>query len=191
MIIGNYHIVVAALVVVAACGGVAEKSKDDPNRPAIVEAPPIVLPSDTAKVDTMPAFRERVAQLTTELAREYAILGTAMVLDDRRMIAAPYADDAILTIGDSSYTGKTAIAFALSALARRNSLKDMTRTTRAIATLDSTVVDSGSYIMSGQRTGGALEQSTGSYIAVWLHHSDNRWVLRRDSITPATKSKPR
>lgn len=179
----------ALVGVAAACG--AEQAKNDPNRPAVVEAPPIVLPSDTAKVDSMPAFRERVAQLTAELAREYALLGAAMVLDDRRMIAAPYADGAILTIGDSSYTGKTAISFALADFARRNSLKDMTRTTRAIATVDSTVVDSGSYIVRGQRPGGALEQSTGRYIAVWLHHADNQWVLRRDSIMPASRPKSR
>src|ERR1019366_6262362 len=106
---------------VAACGRKAESAKaSDPNTPAVVKLPPPILPSDTAKPDTMENHRAKVDATMSVLAREYSVLGAATVFGDRSMIASHFAPDAVLVTSDSSYMGNFAIANSLAALGTSN-----------------------------------------------------------------------
>ena len=121
----------------AACGPKPEAAKAlDPNAPAVVRLPPPVLPSDTAKPDTVPYYRERIRLARLELSPSYAVLGAAIVFGDRRMVASHYAPDAVLVTPESTYTGSAAIANALVALGPPNSLVEFIRTS-----LDLKIVD--------------------------------------------------
>lgn len=173
-----------------ACGRKPEAAKAlDPRVPAVVQLPPPVLPSDTAKPDTMMQHRERIRLARRELVPNYAILGAAMVFGDRRMIASHYAPDAVFLTPDTTLTGSVAIANALAAQGPPRSLVEFNRTSIDVTIIDSTVADSGTYKAIAKRAG--ARDSTierGSYVATWrVHAPPLHWVITRDEIRPNGK----
>ena len=173
----------------SACNGKAKQSNPgDPGAPAVVKLPPLVLPSDTAKPDTMQAHADKVSMARTTLAQNYALLGAAMVFGDRRTIASMYAPEATLTTPDSSYRGPAGIANALAALGPPKSLRRFERTSLASRIADSTVVDSGTYVAVSARTGADSVTERGSYLARWrVHPPPMYWALTSDRLFHPTK----
>ena len=175
---------------VLACTSTEDARKVDPNLPAVVQAPPLVLPGDTMRTDTVPAYRERMAVAIGEIYREYGVLQAAAVLGDRRMLAAIYSTDATLRIGDSTYTGSVSLVNAMAGFFSRASVTDMTRQSRAINAVDSVYTDSGSYVMVSKRAGGRETSEQGTYVSKWrLRPTSPRWVLQHDELTPAAAKK--
>jgi hypothetical protein len=151
--------------------------------PAVVKVPPLVLASDTAKPDTMQAHADRVNLVRTTLATNYSVLGAATVFGDRRMIASIYAPDAELSTPDSLYRGLAAIANALAALGPPKSLRSFDRMSRTLRIVDSTVIDSGTYVMVSARAGTKSVVDRGSYVSRWrIRPAPAAWVLTYDQL---------
>jgi hypothetical protein len=174
---------------VASCGKKTEPEKaSDPNMPAVVKLPLPIQPSDTAKPDTMESHRAKVGAALSVLAREYAVLGTATVIGDRRMIASHYAPDAVLVTSDSSYKGSVAIANALATLGTSKSLKEFNHSSRDLQIADSTVIDSGTYTLISKRPGADSLLERGVYLASWrMHAPPLTWVIRKEELRPSAK----
>jgi len=161
----------------------ARAGASDPNAPAVVRLPPPVLPSDTARPDTMRARTERVRSAQLTLASNYAVLGAAIVFGDPRMVAAEYAPDAELVTPDSTYRGIVAIANSLTALGRTNSLREFIRTSVVLRFADSTVIDSGTYVALSKRTGADSIVQRGRYATTWrVHPPPMQWAITRDRL---------
>jgi hypothetical protein len=177
-----------------ALGPVGCKARDsaaDPSRPAVVKAPPVILPSDTAKPDTMASHMERMARLSRELAEPYALIAFGAVNGDRRLLSTIYAPDAVFVLGDSAHRGLASVVDAVIAVGRQTGLADWTRQSRVLTGhSDSTYVDSGFYVMRARRQGGPSRESRGTYVATWRHlGGPTPWVLLRDELKPGGKAK--
>lgn len=180
----------AWLTALAACTNPDDARKTDPNLPAVVQAPPIILPSDTARPDTMPEYRERMEAAQRELIPQYAVIGAAGVFGDRRMLASIYAPSATLRLGDSTYSGGTPVVTALADFFRRSAITDMVRQSESTNAVDSVYTDSGSYLMVSKRPGTAESHERGRYVAKWrLLPRDPRWSLLSDELTPDPPAK--
>lgn len=176
-----------------ACGSESAPPRAaDPGAPAVVTLPPPVLPSDTAKPDTMERVRARLAEAKMVLAQNYAVLGAAMVFGDRRMIASQYTADAVLATPDSAYRGPVAIANALAQLGPPRSLQEFRRTSLDVRIADSTVADSGTFVAISRRAGADSVVERGTYRATWrMRAPPTAWLIEADELHPATRPKKR
>jgi hypothetical protein len=164
----------------------AELAKSDPNRPAVIQAPPIILPSDTAKPDTMPAYRAKMEAASSELLAEYSVMAAASVIGDRRTLGSALAPDAVVRLADTTFTGRDAIISGLMDFALRSSLRETLRQSRALNAIGTTYTDSGTYIMISRRGIAKPVEQRGTYVATWklLEGSNIKWQLVRDELTP-------
>lgn len=180
------------LVIIAAFGcSPNAKDADDPNRPAVVKGPPVVLVSDTARPDTTEATRARLELARSQLQREYALLIAAAGFGDRRTVADIYEPDIVLHMPDSVYSGQVAAAAAIVSLVRRNSITQLRRESEVIRFLpDDVVSDSGTYVMVGRRGSSDEIVERGVYSARWRRHDNGaRWTMVSDRFVPAGSSK--
>lgn len=185
MIMRSTLFIVPAVLLSTACEPRGDVRSDDPNRPAVVQAPPIILPHDTATPDTMPAYRDRMAAALAELMPEYSFLAAMAVFGDRMAVAAMHAPDAVVQLGDSTFHGPVAVADARIAYFRRSSVKEMVRQSVALNAIDSTYRDSGVYLMVSHRPGASPVEQRGTYVTTWIRRpSDPKWVVRRDHLMP-------
>lgn len=192
----NTIAICAVALLSAACSeskNVADASKADPNTPAVIQAPPIILPSDTAKVDTMPAYRDRMSAALSEINPEYSLLTATAVLGDRRMLAATLAPDVTMRLADTTFTGRDAAVFGFTDFMLRNSVKDLLRQSRVLNAIGPTYTDSGQYLMVSQRGVGKPVEQRGTYVSVWTRSekAERRWHLLRDELTPDPPAKKR
>ena len=184
---------VALILAVSACNnnnGSTPGAKDDPNKPAVVKVPPIVLASDTAKPDTMQHHRMKMDAIRLKLAENYAIMDAAITHHDARMVASMYAPDAQLTTSDSIFEGARPIAIGLSHLSVARSVRSFGRRSLGFATADSIVTDSGSYVILSQRAGADSLIERGKYVTSWrMHDAPLAWTIHRDHLAPVTNHK--
>ncbi len=166
-----------------------DSSAADPSRPAVVKAPPLILPSDTAKPDTMADHIQRMAELARQLAEPYALIAFGAVNADRRLLTSFYGPDAVFTLDDSTYRGLTAVVNAIVDMGQRTGLAEWNRQSwRLTGHQDSIYVDSGYYTMQARRPGGRTRESRGTYVATWRHiGGPTPWVLLRDELKPGGK----
>jgi hypothetical protein len=176
-----------AFALAAACNGKSD-APASADRPAVVQAPPVILPSDTAKPDTTAQHLEKMASLMRELSQPYALISAGIIFGDRRMVTSFYAPQAEVTIADSTYKGVTDVANALVAFGRRSGMTEWNRAPwRLTGKPDSIYIDSGYYVMTAQRPGGPKHQERGTYVATWRHiGGPDPWVLLKDHIVPGT-----
>jgi hypothetical protein len=166
----------------------ARASAADPNAPAVVKAPPVVLPSDTEKkIDTTHNVPMLLAKST--IARNYAILGMAISRADRQMIALQYSTDAKLTTPGGTFIGANAIVQSYSGL---TGLKTFVRQSLVTKIVDSTVADSGMYAIVIKRAGSADSTvQRGNYSALWRVRAEpEEWVMSSDHLYPV-QAKPK
>ena len=156
--------------------------------PAVVTLPPPILPSDTAKPDTMPAHVEKMNRARSATTEGYAVLGAAIVFGDRRMIASFYSPEATLTTPDSTYRGLVAIANALAVLGPPKSLRSFDRRSLVTTIVDSTVVDSGTYVAVAGRKGADSTIERGAFLTRWrMHPPPMHWVMTSDRLFGPSK----
>jgi hypothetical protein len=162
----------------------ARANAADPNTPAVVKAPPVVLASDTAKKPDTTEISMLLAKTTT--ARNYAILGLAIARGDQAMVGAEYGPDAKLITPSGTFTGKNAIVHLYSGFV---GLKSFQRISRVTTIKDSTVADSGSYAMVIRRAGAADSTvERGSYSSLWRVHAEPlEWVMWSDRLYPVPR----
>jgi hypothetical protein len=171
---------------ITACGKPdARANAADPNAPAVVKAPPPVLPADTAKKEIPPLIPDD--QLRMQLSRLYAFAGAGLSFTDPKLIAAAYAPAAQLTTPNGTFTGTQAILKEYQSFGMDGSVKDFQRQPGTPRIVDSTVVDSGVYAVTRQR-GAATITETGPYAAEWrIHPPPMDWVITKDHLYPTKK----
>jgi hypothetical protein len=179
---------VLVAVTAAACGkaGRSDAPASDPDRPAVVVGPRVVLPSDTAHPDTMPAYRERMEDLKRRVSEWHGFVGAMVVFGDRKVLLSYYAPSATVRIADTTLTGAQQIANGLVDLGRRTSIREFLRAPYRVHATDSVAVDSGTYGILMQREGGPRREERGTYVTTW-HRTANPqqpWVILRDVLKP-------
>ena len=169
---------------IAACGKPgARANAADPNTPAVVKAPPVILPGDTVKKVATTVVSMQTAKTTT--ARNYALLGAAISFGDQQMIGAQYAPNATLTTAAGNTVGNAAIVHVFKEL---KGLKDFTRVSRVTTIADSTVIDSGTYTIVLKRAGADSTVERGSYSSVWrIQPEPIEWFMSRDHLYSAPR----
>lgn len=163
----------------------ARSAANDPYAPAIVRGAPIILPGDTLKPDTAAKHAAAADEVRRELNTDYSVLGAAIVFGDPNMIGASYAADARLVTPDSTVTGVAAIARTLSKLGPAKSLREFQRRSLATRVVDSTVTDSGTFIVFTKRAGADSILERGHYATMWrMHAPPFHWLITRDRLYP-------
>jgi hypothetical protein len=182
----------------AACNNT--QTRNDANAPAV--EPGVVdtrTPQPSTAVAAVPARKASSVipsdslQRVIILSQGYGLITAMMVLQDAPMLSQMYDPKATLTGPDSTVTGSSAVVRQLIALAKAKSLKEFQRTSRRIAILDdSTLADSGTYVMVLKRSPTDSSVERGSYAARWRARADaGKWVILEDYLRPgqATKAK--
>ena len=175
-------------LLIAACSkpDSRDAAKTDPSKPAVVELGMPKLP-EPVKEPPRPIVDE--AQLVVKLAQNYSLLAAAMVNGDARMVGSLYGPDAELSMPDGAWSGVANIATNLAALGRQKSLADFQRRTQRHLLVDSTVIDSGAFLITIKRAGADSVYERGSYATRWRIKSDGNWVMEQDVLKRAGKKK--
>ena len=121
----------------------------------------------------------------------YSLVTAMMVRADARSIVGMYAPDATLILPDTTVRNAPAIAAHWVTLAKGKSMNDFARSSLATTTLDdSTLADSGSYIMILKRTPKDSVIERGLYTSRWRARPGiGTWVMLEDHIIPAADRK--
>jgi hypothetical protein len=174
-------------IALIACGKPdARANAADPNAPAVVKAPPPILPADTAKKPPPPPLIPD-DEVRTKLGSLYALAGAGLSFVDPKLIVAAYAPTARLTTPNGTFTGTQAILKEYQSFGMDGSVKDFQRQSAKATIVDSTVVDSGVYAVTRQR-GGAKTMEMGAYAAEWrIQPAPLDWVMTKDHLYPAKK----
>lgn len=178
---------ILCLAVAACAKRDARPNAADPNTPAVVTAPPPVLPGDTVRKVVPPVTSLQIAAMT--LARAYALLGGAFAFVDPKLIVASYEPTAELTTPNGTFTGHAAIVKEFQSFGMDGSVREFSRRSLARKIVDSTVVDSGIYTVVRARSRAASTTEHGAYASVWrVHAPPADWVMTRDHLYPVTKT---
>ena len=172
-----------------ACGKASSRAvAADPNTPAVVKVPPVILQSDTARPETVPVVSMQDARLT--LSRDYALLGAGLAFVDPRLIQGAYSPTAEFTTPNGKFTGNAEILKEYQSFGMDGSVKDFQRVSAAMKVVDSTVVDSGTYTVLRKRTPGDSTVEHGVHASIWrIHPAPMAWVMTRDRLYPAARKK--
>lgn len=182
------------MVGVTACGTSSRPEAKDPKAPAeeavLIDTRPKTPPPAAIVAPSAPKVRvipEDPTERLRALNQGYALAAATMVNQDGRMLAQLYEPGATLVTPDSTITNAPAVVRHLLALARSKSLSDFQRTSRTVAIVDdSTLTDSGSYVMILKRSPQDSVFERGAYAATWRARKDiAQWVMLRDHIVPA------
>jgi hypothetical protein len=167
-----------------ACKGKTDSTEAD--KPAVISAPPVVVPSDTAKPRLAATVDSALVQ--KELAAEYTDLFGAAFNDDRKLVVSMLTPDAVMVLDRSTMTGPPLIAEGLHKFLRAASIKEVIRVSAKLSITDSVFRDSGQYVMLAERVRGKTEEQRGTYVSDWVKSgSPAEWRLRRDVLRPATR----
>jgi len=187
------------LLGITACGSPAkqEAAPIDPKAPAL-EPGVIVMPSraqqaapiaaDAPKFTVIP---EDLAQRMAPVTAGYSLATATMLMNDSRVLGELYAPNAVLRIPDTTVTGMPAVVRQLLSLARSKSLADFQRLSLGTRILDdSTLLDSGTYVMTLRRSPKDSVLERGRYAATWRARKDvTRWVILEDYLQPDQRAK--
>lgn len=193
------YLPLVVIVGIAACGTPAKQdaAPQDPKAPALepavvsvplnVPVPVVDAPTD-AKTSLIPADS---MQRVFTVATGYGLVAAMMVNQDGRMLSQLYVPTSVLHLPDSTITGNTGIVRRLLALAQAKSLQDFQRTSLGMRVLDdSTLADSGNYVMTLKRPQGTAVQEHGRYATTWRVRRDaTKWVILEDRIAPTAAPK--
>lgn len=191
---------VCALLAVAACSSSTTKSAPDANTPAsepAVITVPEKLPILEQAKDTTKAMVSTLLIPADPLKRQiavmegYALATATMINHDARVLSKVYAPDATLTTPDSTLSGVVAVAKHLIGLAQSKSLADFQRTSRGMRIIDdSTLADSGTYVMVLKRSAKDSVMEHGTYRSHWrARKNSSDWVILEDHLTPTAGKK--
>lgn len=150
--------------------------------PSRVQTPAPVA-SDAPKSAIIP---EDPVQRMTAVTAGYSLATATMINNDARMLGRIYAPNAVLRVPDSTVTGMPAVVRQLLSLARSKSLTEFTRRSLGMRILDdSTLMDSGTYIMVLKRSPKDSTLERGQYAATWRARTDvSQWVILEDYLNP-------
>jgi hypothetical protein len=161
----------------------------DPGAPAVVQAAPVIVPADTLG-KPRPQSAATLSDARRTVASDFAVLGAAITYGDLRMIATVFAPDAEVITPDTTYRGIPAIVNGFSRLAAGRSLREFQRTSLTAKMVDSTVIDSGVYVVKTKRAGADSLLEKGRYATVWrIMPAPRDWLITRDHLYPDGKKR--
>lgn len=139
--------------------------------------------SDAPKSAIIP---EDSVQRMTAVTAGYSLATATMINNDARMLGRIYAPNAVLRVPDSTVTGMPAVVRQLLSLARSKSLTAFERRSLGMRILDdSTLMDSGTYVMVLKRSPKDSTLERGRYAATWRARTDvSQWVILEDYLNP-------
>lgn len=189
------YLPLAVFIGIAACGSPAKQDAAPPDRNAPALEPGVVSMPSRAQTTT-PAVPEEppksaiipedIAQRMVPVTGGYSLAAATMIMNDPRMLGQVYAPNAVLRVPDSTVTGMPAVVRQLLSLAQSKSLADFQR--RSIGTRildDSTLLDSGTYVMVLRRSEKDSVLERGRYAATWRARKDlTQWVILEDVLRP-------
>jgi hypothetical protein len=167
--------------VVTACG---KHDANDPNTPAVVKAPQVVLESDTAKKVVEPVVSKDAA--VNILSRNYALAGAAFSMLDPKLITAEYDPAAEVTTPNGTFTGMAAILKEFKSFGMDGTVQQFVRQSLVLKVVDSTVVDSGFYQVTRKTARADTTVERGAYAAEWRIHSVD-WLMTKDHLYAAKR----
>ncbi|MHB8838767.1 MAG: hypothetical protein ACYC7F_07415 [Gemmatimonadaceae bacterium] len=123
----------------------------------------------------------------------YSLISATMVNQDGRMLGQLYMPSAVLRVPDSTVTGGPEVVRYLLNLARSKSLADFQRTSHGMRIGDdSTLVDSGSYVMVLKRSAKDSVVERGQYTSTVRARADvSAWMILDDRLRPRSSPKPK
>lgn len=123
-------------------------------------------------------------------AQQFSLLGAVVVRQDQAMARTLYGAEATLVLDDSTTSGADSIVARLMAVGKENALRAFERSSQGRHVSDATTItDSGSFVMIGNRPGADSIVSRGRYRSTLVREAD-KWVIRSDSLRPEP-SRPR
>lgn len=193
------YLPLAVFIGIAACGSPAKQDAAPPDRnapalePGVISVPSTVQPaapgaSDAPKSALIPSDP---VQRTVPVSSGYSVATATMLMNDARVLGQVYAPNAVLRTPDSTVTGMPAVVRQLLSLARSKSLADFRRTSLGSRILDdSTLLDSGTYVMVLRRSEKDSVFERGRYAATWRARKDiTQWVILDDYLKPDQPAK--
>lgn len=194
------YLPLAVFIGIAACGAPAKQDAVPQDRNAPALEPGVVSMPSRAQTTT-PAVPEEspksaiipedIAQRMVPVTGGYSLATATMIMNDPRMLGQVYAPNAVLRVPDSTVTGMPAVVRKLLTLAQSKSLADFQR--RSIGTRildDSTLLDSGTYVMVLRRSERDSVLERGRYAATWRARKDlTQWVILEDYLKPDQPAK--
>lgn len=193
------YLPVLVVIVVAACGAPSKQDAIPQDRNAPALEPAVVSVPLNVPVPSVDAPNDRRTSLipADSMQRVFVVHGgyslvTAMMINqDGRTLNQMYAPTSVLHLPDSTISGNTDIVRRLLFLAQSKSLSDFQRTSLGMRTLDdSTIADSGRYVMTLKRPQGTAVQERGTYATTWRARRDaTKWVILEDRIQPTAAPK--
>ena len=112
--------------------------------------------------------------------------------DTTTALAANYADDAIvMPQGTEAWRGRDAIQKGFVGMNKQMPIKDMDLKTDDVTVGGDLAVETGTYEMTMQPSGGKEMKDKGKYVVVWKRQPDGSWKIVRDifnSDNPPPKS---
>jgi hypothetical protein len=174
-------------LIISACSKPdARANAADPNAPAVVKAPPVVLPSDTAKKVPEPVVDQQTA--INVVSRNYALAGAGLSMMDPKLILGAYSPTAELVTPNGKFTGQTAIVKEFQSFGMDGSVREFNRQSLVLKVVDSTVADSGYYQVTRKTARADTTVERGAYAAVWrIHPPPMEWVMTEDHLYAAKK----
>lgn len=150
--------------------------------PSRVQTPAPVAPQTPAPA----VIPTDLVQRMRPVSEGYSLATATMLMNDARVLGQIYAPNAVLRIPDSTVTGMPAVVRQLLSLARSKSLADFQRRSLGTRILDdSTLLDSGTYVMVLRRSAKDSVLERGRYAATWRARTDiTRWVIVEDILKP-------
>ena len=138
-----------------------------------------------------PLIPEDPVERQTTVGTGYALVTAMMVNNDARSIIGLYVPDATLILPDTTVHNAPAIATRWVNLAQGKAMADFQRSSVAMSVLDdSTLADSGSYLMILRRSPKDSVLERGLYTAKWRARPGvGTWVILEDHIIPGPGKK--
>ncbi|MDQ8153700.1 MAG: nuclear transport factor 2 family protein [Gemmatimonadota bacterium] len=173
----------AALAGLAACNTSSTPDPKAPaNEPAVIDTrPPAPAVAGAAPVKLIP---DDYMDRRIPIDQAYSLAGFTMRNGDIAMLASLYHPNASLKTPDTTVTGNQSIAEQWNRFARGKSIADFQRTPRSLTVADdSTLIDSGSYVIKTARAVGDTISEKGSFVTRWrIRKEAAKWVMLEDQI---------
>jgi len=186
----SYFVLLAAGAM--ACGNTPKQDATPvADAPAVIAAPldlPQVKTADAGpKLSPDSPIPPDSMQRVNDVGVAYALIAATMVRQDGYTLNQLYAPNATLKVPDSTITGGANIVRSLLKLGKSKGLSEFRRTSALLQIADdSTLVDSGSYVMVTKRTEKDSTIEQGTYATRWrVRPRAGSWVVLEDAISEA------
>jgi hypothetical protein len=166
----------------------AKTATPDPNAPAetpaVIDTRPPAPPPVIAGAPAVKLIPDEYMDRRIPIDQAYSLAGFTMRNGDIAMLASIYHPNASLKTPDTTVTGNQNIAEQLHRFARGKNMAEFQRMPRSLTVADdSTLIDSGSYVLKTARAVGDTISEKGAFVARWRIRKDAaKWVILEDQI---------